>query len=459
MVCPSGARQAIQTAMNTNPHLTRLPHPRASIVSPPGLDQTTGTAKLLTFKEIYNTVKGDFVVLPCDLICSVSPEKVIQAWTSSVINPVGSLRVKRLLSGETIQQNGGFCMWYDTKVTPVKGEETDFGVFAPLPSQTHPCPKGFLMPHMSQLVTTMPADSFSDMMEERRALLIRTGLMRSHPKIRLTTSLRDAHFYIFPRWILDVAENNSSLETIGEDLMGWWAKAEWQPGLARKMRIPEVLQEHDQKTPRPRDYASPIPSPAAEQQSPAEGPCDMYRFPHDESAPVIPPIIAYTHPFDEAPEAIVRRADTSRLLLQVSLELAKLPSIEEGGKSPLAHAKKIAFPEGVQSRTTITTANSLIEGGVIVEQKTSIQQSVIGANCIISEGVKLLRCVVMDGVTVGRYCRLTGCILGRRSIIKEGVTLTDCEVQENLIIEEKSKFLDPYSLISPYPKTLANQIT
>ncbi|EMR62451.1 putative eukaryotic translation initiation factor eif-2b subunit 3 protein [Eutypa lata UCREL1] len=74
----------------------------------------------------------------------------------------------------------------------------------------------------------------------------------------------------------------------------------------------------------------------------------------------------------------------------------------------------------------------------MVDEKTSIKESVVGANCQIKEGAKLFQCLLMDGVVVGKGCKLTRCILGRRSDIGEGSTLTDCEVQENLLIEPRT---------------------
>jgi translation initiation factor eIF-2B subunit gamma len=134
--------------------------------------------------------------------------------------------------------------------------------------------------------------------------------------------------------------------------------------------------------------------------------------------------------------------DTAQLLLTISLQLAKLPSVEEVGTeeaSPFAHARKVAYQDGVKPRTTITRQDSLIAENVTVEEKTSIKESVVGANCQINEGAKLSQCLLMEGVVVGKNCKLTRCILGKRSDIGEGSILTDCEVQENLLVEKKSK--------------------
>jgi translation initiation factor eIF-2B subunit gamma len=155
----------------------------------------------------------------------------------------------------------------------------------------------------------------------------------------------------------------------------------------------------------------------------------------------VPPILAYVHP-SQPSGPLVRRVDTAKLLLAISLELAKLPSVEEAGldaASPFAHARKVAYPEGVKARTTITQKDSLVAENVTVQEKTSIKESVIGANCQINEGAKLQQCLLMDGVVVGKNCKLTRCILGKRSEIGDGSTLTDCEVQENLFVEPKSE--------------------
>jgi translation initiation factor eIF-2B subunit gamma len=162
-------------------------------------------------------------------------------------------------------------------------------------------------------------------------------------------------------------------------------------------------------------------------------------------------MLAYIHP-STSTAPLIRRVDTAQLLLQISLQLAKLPSLEETGPdapaSPFAHARKVAYPEGVKSRTTITKQDSLVADNVTVQEKTSIKECVVGANCQIGEGAKLSQCLLMDGVVVGRNCKLTKCILGRRSELGEGCVLTECEVQENLLVEAKSEFTFSYIFFS-----------
>jgi len=121
--------------------------------------------------------------------------------------------------------------------------------------------------------------------------------------------------------------------------------------------------------------------------------------------------------------------DTAHITAIRLVQLAKLESIENLGREdpvPFAHQSKIAYPEGIASKTTVTRPDCLLAENVTVEEKCSIKESVIGANCQIKSGAKLTRCVLMDGVVVGKGCKLTGCILGKRSVIGEDSVLVDC---------------------------------
>ncbi|SPQ20579.1 41b8aa73-3aa0-4cd2-b5a4-c5ce88d3f31d [Thermothielavioides terrestris] len=462
LVCPPSAAEAISTALKTNPFLTSLPLPRPDLLAPKGLDQNTGTAEILRLPELQAAVTSDFLVLPCDLVCELGPDKLLQAWmvkSASLEDLVGDSRSRS-------PRSGGLGVWYETKTaTPIKGEETDFMATIPLHSTSAPTVKGSLFPHMAKLVYSMPTDSLKDLLEEKKGFPVRHGLLRQHPRIRMLTTHRDAHIYIFPQWIMQFIKENDRLETIGEDVIGWWAKAGWQKGLSAKLGLGKVLsrpgsdRENGHASPggdnpsvpklgldsRATDGPNPIVAPAknGDDNHSDRGDGNRPAGPDDEPA-AVPPMLAYIHP--STPGApLIRRVDTAELLLQISLQLAKLPSVEEVGAdaaSPFAHARKVAYPEGVKPRTTITKQDSLVADNVTVQEKASIRECVVGANCQIGEGAKLSQCLLMDGVVVGKNCRLTKCILGKRSELGEGCVLTECEVQENLLVEAKTEAKD-----------------
>ncbi|KAH8878993.1 hypothetical protein GQ53DRAFT_673049 [Thozetella sp. PMI_491] len=454
LICPPSSAEAITTALNTNPFLTSLPHPRPDLLAPKDLDQNTGTAEILRLPEVQSLVTSDFVVLPCDLVCELGGDKLVQAWM------VKAASLSELLGDQRPAQkghSGGLGVWYQTKTaTPIKGQETDFLATVPLPSTTVQPPKGSLLNNLSRVVCSMPTDALNDLTETKHGFPIRHGLIRNHPRVRMLTTHRDAHIYIFPRWVMQLIAGNERLEAIGEDVVGWWAKAGWQKGLSEKVGFDSIFEHSDSQEDKGSTHGEESDSPRKPKpeelrvESAGGGKTvtasevnahirnnDILPEPEQGFAP---PFLAYVH--SALPEEpLIRRVDTAKLLLQTSLLLAKIPSIEETGSekaSPFAHARKVAYPEGVKPRTTITKLDSLIAENVTVEEKTSIKESIIGANCQIHEGAKLAQCLLMEGVVVGKNCKLTGCVLGKRSEIGEGSTLTNCEVQENLLVEPRT---------------------
>lgn len=439
--------------------MTSLLFPRPDLLSPKDLTQNTGTAEILRLPELQAVVTSDFLVLPCDLVCELGADKLLQAWmvkSASLDDIVGD-------SNSQGPRSGGLGVWYPTKaVIPIKGEETDFVATVQLPPSSVLPPKDSLFTDMAQVVYSMPTDSLKDLMEEKKGFPVRHGLLREHPRVRMLTTHRDAHIYIFPHWIMQFVKENERLETIGEDIIGWWAKAGWQKGLSAKLGLDHVLGRPDNDSTQGRtspdgnpaavdtrkvtieSRAADAPNPVISVKSSSSN-SSASHSPSPHSSPPVPPLLAYIHPSTPA-GPIVRRADTAQLLLQISLQLAKLPSLEEtaaagGGEpaSPFAHARKVAYPEGVKPRTTITKQDSLVADNVTVQERAAIKECVVGANCQIGEGAKLSQCLLMDGVVVGRNCKLTKCILGKRSEIGEGCVLTECEVQENLLVEAKSE--------------------
>jgi len=80
LISPPSSAEAITTALNTNPHLTSLPLPKPNLLAPKDLDQNTGTAQIFRLPEVKDIIKGNFLVLPCDLICELGGENLVEAW-------------------------------------------------------------------------------------------------------------------------------------------------------------------------------------------------------------------------------------------------------------------------------------------------------------------------------------------------------------------------------------------
>ena len=444
--------------MNTNPHLTGLPLPKPDLLAPADLDQNTGTAQIFRLPEVREIVEGDFIVLPCDLVCELGGETLIESWMVKEAGLGGATGggleftgPRMAIGGEKGGRRGGLGVWYETKgETVTKGEETDFIATSPVEPGPVPPSKSSLLSHVSKLVYSVPTDTLNDITEEKKSFPVRHGLIRAHSRLRMLSSHRDAHIYIFPAWVMDMINHNERMDSIGEDVIGWWAKAGWQEGLADKLGLRDLFNSSN-PTESDENLLENAPADEVDFASLSTtwtsklGPTGRLK---PKAKTAIPPILAYIHPSKGKEHIpIIRRVDTAPLLLSISLQLAKLESIEQAGRdaaSPFAHTSKVAYPQGIASKTTVTRPDCLLAENVTVEEKSSIKECVIGANCQIKEGAKLTRCLLMDGVVVGKGCKLTGCILGRRSEIGEDSILQDCEVQENLLVEPHSKLLQSH---------------
>ncbi|KAF2461990.1 nucleotide-diphospho-sugar transferase [Lineolata rhizophorae] len=446
LITPPESAPALEAALSQNPHLTSLPAPKPEVLSPPLLTPTTGTGELFRLPEVQSAITGDFIVLPCDLVCELEGTALLEAWmiqTAGLGGATGGLTetnkpAPMTLGGEKSGRRGGMAVWYHTKGEgSVKGEETDFVATTPLPPPIVPSPRGSIRPQVSNLVYSLPTDTLNDVTAEKKGFPIRQALIRRHGRVRMRTTHRDAHIYVFPHWVLRLMKRNA-LDSVSEDVVGLWAKATWQhPRLAEKLGMREIFADAADKEPDDAMGGSGI----LDDEVDVAALSSTYepRTENKVGSFSVPPMLAYVQP--PGPSLpLIRRVDTAALLLSVSLRLARLPSLEEGSSSPLSHTAKTANPSGVPKKCRVESADSLLAENVTVAEKCNIKESVIGANCEIGEGARLLRCLLMDGAVVGSNCQLTGCILGRRCKVEGGpardekTVLKDCEVQEGNIV-------------------------
>lgn len=462
--------------MSQNPYLTSLPAPRPDILAPKDLTHETGTGDLFRLPEVQNAIKGDFVVLPCDLVCELEGTALADAWMVEQSGFAGASDGLQENGSKKLGRRGGLGVWYQTKGEgSKKGEETDFIATTPLPTPIVPPPADSLRRHISNLVYSVPTDTLKDITEEHKTFPIRHSLIRRHARIKMLTTHRDAHIYFFPYWVAEMIKKNEKFENISEEVLGWWAKAGWQDGLGDKLGLRQIFHGEEDTSESGSQvmdeeidvskFSTTYPGSSTSNGTLAsQTPILATRVLRSNSIPeaakslnvnsklTVPPILAYVQP--SAPNApLIRRVDTAHLLLTVSLRLAKLPSLEESGSSPFAHAQKIAHKQSIPKKCRVEAENCLLADNVIVEEKTNIKESVIGPNCKIGEGARLLRCLLMDGVEVGTNVQLTDCILGRRCRIeggsaKEGdkTVLKDCEVQHGQVVEWGSKSILLYCL-------------
>lgn len=384
-------------------------------------------------------ITGDFLVLPCDLICEIPGELLLEAWMIQQPGLAGSLgsppdsQVAPVGGGHS----GGLGVWYQTKTeNSAKGSETDFVMTTALPEPTVPPHKLSLRTSISKLVYATTTDTLRDTIKDKEGFLIRQALLRKHSRLRLLTTHRDAHIYIFPRWVLDLVSRNEKFDSISEDIMGWWGKATWQDGLAEKLGLREILTNQpsssssssspDNNHTGPSTHIINIASLSTTQTSnliPAK----------KKQPPAIPPILVYIHPSGPpSTTSLIRRVDTTPTLLTTSLYIATLPP----SSHPLSHLQKFHPSTLIPYRTTLHAPTVLLAAEIDIGIHASIKESVIGSNCIIGQGAKILRCILMDKAQVGEKCVLTGCVIGPGAKVGERAVLRDVEVQGGFVVDE-----------------------
>ena len=478
--------------------MTSLPSsPRTSVLAPKGLNLTTGTAEIFRLPEVQDAIVGDFVILPCDLICEVSGRALWETWTT--LQPP-LCNVDDISQKQHLAQNGGFGVFYETKDATENGvgnkkEETDFLATTQPYKDANPltsAPKGSLGAQVRNIVLSMPKDTLDDTLDEKKHLRMRTQLLRKYGRVKIQLRARDAHLYFLPYWTKAFLRRSTTFESFSEDVVGWWAKSTWQTGLAKKLGIEEALRpskrrksstnvsiptldddldltslsstaftdltiHNDPVAAQSLEFASRVPQTNTSPTSPV---------PPTEPTPTqVPPFLAYIHPplsvpadtpsttpkqaskppstvpASTEPSPLIRRIDTTKLLLSSSLYLARLPSILANLRTPppaaahsYVHAHQIHPTTQLPGQATIPTTTVLIDANVTLAPKITIRDSVVGANCAIASGARVLGCVLMEGVVVDERAQLSGCVLGRRCKIEAGAALRDCNVQDGYVV-------------------------
>ena len=493
LITPPASQSTIAAALAQNPHLTSLPSPSPDLLAPEDLEHTTPTAELLRLPEVQQVIKSDFLLLPCDLICDIAGDTFLETYLTSLagVGGVGLRSGSDLdtgkssntgLGGEKSGRRGGLSIWYNTvnREESVKGEECDFMGTAKLdPENASPLPplsSEKKTSQMRKLVWTMPMSELWDQAEEDKSWKIRQSLLRKHGNVKCMTKYRDSHIYLFPYWVKDFARHNEDFESVSEDLVGAWAKAEWRrPEFRAKFGVQKVFnnaERADERTPNERPIEDEVdllslsstqitrqpPSPSRtlpQQKHTAHLASRVQANPEDSilsadtdpptsptssdgSIPHVPPMLAYILP--SAPTApLIRRVDNTPLLLSVSLLLAKIPSIDDTASSksttsPFAHLSKVHATATIAPRVTILRSDTLIGANATIATQCVVKNSVIGANVSLGAGARVTGCVIMDGSTVGEKCVLTGTVVGKKVKIGKACTLTGCEVQDGNVL-------------------------
>ncbi|RPB20451.1 hypothetical protein L211DRAFT_829356 [Terfezia boudieri ATCC MYA-4762] len=468
------------------------------IEAPSSLNDSLQSADVLRVAHSKLWIKGDFIVLPCDIVAQgMGLSNLVQVWMLEQAAFGGGGSGHR--SGEDGRdgRRGMLGVWYGVGGEgAVKGQETDALIVTPARTKSTQALYNSFTSAASftpstttvhSLLQTHPPAALKGITDSSD-YPIRHSLLSRHPQISLRTHThRDAHIYIFPHWVLEFIKANPKLNSLKDDVIPWLAKCTWQKGLGEKMGLEGIL------TKRPRSAGNDGVDNAEDEEEDFDvggrsttqlsnlkkttgfnGAGTPPKFvsgvtghkrsdSHDttgNSTPTppqsirIPKITAVLTPQEYAvsatpPTPFIRRVDTPQLFRETCLQLAKtdvaLPgqpatsanTVEAGADT---HAQPKIDPTcNIAEKTTITSQDCLLGPNCTVMEKCIIKRCVLGPNVTIRKGVRLMDCVLLEGCVIEENVKLDKCILGRGARVGKGSDLRDCEIGHGYGVEEETE--------------------
>lgn len=216
----------------------------------------------------------------------------------------------------------------------------------------------------------------------KEALEIRRTLFDKYPRVAVRSDLADPHFYVFAHWVLDVLEKKSDFVSIKRDLLPFLLRKQYSMTTADIDSFPPEASE--EANPRIQHLALGM---SSSERSWVPGP---------DGAGLL-----HCHAFvvDAAkPTERCQRVNTLGAYADVNRMLAKAYRPDSAAQAAL---------ESLPAR--LIGSECVVGPGLTATgEGSSVKRSVVGANCTIGAGVKIVDCVLMDNVTIEDGCSLNG---------------------------------------------------
>ncbi|KAJ2803339.1 Translation initiation factor eIF-2B subunit gamma [Coemansia helicoidea] len=334
-----------------------------------GLDDVSGTADAL--RQVASLIKSNVVVVPCDLVVDVPAAHFIDL-----------VRIKQpafaAMFCEAMRSEGGGGS------AKAKAREAPLCVGVDQPS--------------SRLVLLQRMDGTSE------DLALPMPLVRRFPSMALSDKMHDVHLYVLQRWVLSYIAANPKIESLQDDLLPLFVRAQSQRQLLES-----------------RDIRRHIPAPAARCTG-AYGAGAQLGQP-DRAAHGEPDagdqlsVFAYVRR-----GGIVGRANQIPQYCDLNSIVSRMMT---GART--ASSAKLALQTQVGSDSLVGVSSQLGE-------RCSVKRSVVGAHCVIGKDVKIVNSVIMDHVTIGDGVKLESCVVCKLASIGGNAQLKSCEVGASMTV-------------------------
>ncbi|KAI9104689.1 nucleotide-diphospho-sugar transferase [Phlyctochytrium arcticum] len=393
VLCPPNSRQEIAMQVDKYEEFSDLQIKVQVQQVPHG----EGTADAL--RSVKDHIKLDFIVMTCDVITDLPPHHLIDLHR---------------IHGPTVT-----ALLYDfgklEYMAEQKGSKDEYAQFIGIDGS-----KG-------RLVYAKAQEDVGGFMK------LRTSMLRKFPNLRLYTKLRDAHVYIFKRWVMDILTSNKGISSIRKDLIHYLIQCQYSRKALERERMAELLAAN----PDPLEEAQLLSTTSHEFKQPSLDHTDMVS---EETLPR-PSVASATEPKGLsalntevvcaaviARDSFCARANTVWAYGELNKQLAKnLPDKNNMGSGGDLRAKQ-----------TQIGPDSMVGESTQLGDRCSIRRSVIGKHCTLGKNIKIVNCVIMDYVVLEDNVKLDGCIISQHAKILEKVQLKDCEVGPKYIVDKET---------------------
>ncbi|BFG03307.1 translation initiation factor eIF-2B subunit gamma [Drosophila madeirensis] len=374
----------IQLALENTPLKLKVDY--ATIPS----DSDFGTADSLRY--IYDKIKSDFLVVSCDIVSNVSLYPLINKFRE-----------------------------HDAALALLlfkSGFESD--VVMPGPKTKHKPERDVIGVHSAtqRLAFLTAASDCEDTLNIQRHLLKNKG------QLDVYSRLLDAHIYVLKKWVINYLHRKENISTFKGEFLTHLIKKQHAKRPAKAVQ--DTTSEVGLVTKLEDNVLHYVPHTALDQKI-----TQTSLFNQSLSHVPYHGDVVRCYAVQAPKDAIGVRVNSTLSFLAINRKLASIWIELCGEAHPLIAAG--ALVKSTQTKDIIAADNAKLS------EKTSLNYSVFGPNCVINPKNIVSNSLVMSNAIVEEGCNIDNCIVGHRAHVKKGSVLKNCIVGPNYVVDEGTK--------------------
>ncbi|KAJ2998907.1 hypothetical protein HDV02_003882 [Globomyces sp. JEL0801] len=325
--------------------------------------ENSGSADAL--RHLKSNITNDFILLSCDLITDIPPNLLLRAHRS--------------------QNRTMTALFYDASMlesSDTKSSKNDDGEIIGIHEKSS-----------TLLLTVSKADLRHDDLE------VRTSILSKFPMVRLYSQLRDAHLYIFKKWVINLIAKNTDLVSVKADLIPLLIECQHRKLVYDREGIEEYLNE----TPSDIFHKARLLSHSGTQNS--QG--------------IV--CTAFVHK-----QGFTARANTIGSYCEINKTVVK------NLQAPVPTTAEI-------NPKTQIGSDCLVGDGSKIGERCSIKRSVLGNHVQIGKNCKITNSIIMDYACIEDGVKLDSCVICKSGKVSTGSELKDCEVGGKFIVAKDTR--------------------